>query len=195
MNKYLKTYIRNRNIALKSGNNVKVFMYEFDYLDKEVVPIEALIKYNQPSDIRKIYEKKPSKFLEFLSRLESKPITDDIKKIAQILYIVLEDDALFNNLKYTGLIKLSNGCAENTYLFGKLLEKITTSEYMNTYNMRFFSHILGIMENEISDNRLNDDYIPPKIYKTFFEKYLSIHSINEPEMLVRRINRMHEYLN
>lgn len=197
MNKYLKTYIRNRKIFI---NDVKhnERIYEIEYLDENDLRIHSLIFNNEPKDIKYIYEKLPNKFVNYLNDYNTNIISNNDNKVAQIYYLVLNNDDLFKQLNHNGFTNLFMSENGQRSTLTMMLKKITeTRHLMGIYNSRFFSTIMGVIQQDIDDNRYNDDFQINQDVKNFFKKYISLHEsdiMEGPEILRLRTEYFKKYL-
>jgi hypothetical protein len=195
MNKYLKTYIRNRNIAIELNN--KVLLHEVDYFEFDFrKSIGSLISSTDRFSIDNLYEKFKDEMILFINDVGVNSIvygTNDI--LSKYIYNSLKsqifiskfinDEESFDKLTLGGLFLILN-YVESEILFIKIINKILNNDEFNTkYVMIIFSVILGILQDLLDTGYMekNKEYYKNKVFN-----YTKKHKINKPPMLVKRIN-------
>lgn len=185
MNKYLKTYIRNRNISFERHNNMQ--MYELDYFDPELVTNKRIygLFYNTSSvNYPELINKLGERFITYLNArdLDDK-ITSEGPKLDKLILYIINNDTIFNQLEFNGLVKLIK-FVDHSEDFDLLLSKILKMpKFMDNYDFRFTTFIVGKIE---WDTDLGENY--NDLHKNFISSYTSKHNITEPARLVNRIN-------
>jgi hypothetical protein len=197
MNRYLRHYIRNRKIVINnSRHNIRI--YEIEYLDENDLSVHSLIFNNEPKHIKDIYQKLPNKFINYLNDYRTNIISNNDNKVAQVYYLVLNDDNLFKQLNHDAFVNLFMSENGQRSTLTMMLKKITeTPHLMGIYNSRFFSTIMGVIQQDIDDNRYNDDFQINRDVKNFFKKYISLHEsdiMEGPEILRLRTEYFKKYL-
>lgn len=187
MNKYLKTYIRNRNISFENHNNMQI--YELDYFDPELVTNKRIygIFYNTPSNkYPELINKLGQKFIGYLnSRDLDDKITNEGPKLDKLILYIINNDSIFNQLEFNGLVKLIK-FVDHSEDFDLLLSKILkTPRFMDNYDFRLITFTVGKIESEFTFDKNYSD-----LHKNFIRIYTSKHNITEPARLVSRINEL-----
>lgn len=198
MNRYLRHYIRNRKITINNSGRNNIRIYEIEYLDEDDLRIHSLIFNNEPKHIKDIYQKLPNKFINYLNDYRTNIISNNDNKVAQVYYLVLNDDNLFKQLNHDAFVNLFMSENGQRSTLTMMLKKITeTPHLMGIYNSRFFSTIMGVIQQDIDDNRYNDDFQINRDVKNFFKKYISLHEsdiMEGPEILRLRTEYFKKYL-
>jgi hypothetical protein len=185
MNKYLKTYIRNRNISIERYNNMQI--YEVDYYDPEFLRNKIIygIFFNTPSiKYPELINKLGQKFIRYLNArdLDDK-IANEGPKLDKLILYIIKNDLIFNQLEFNGLVKLIK-FVDHSEDFDLLLSKVLkTPRFMDNYDFRFITFTVGKIESEFNNEENYND-----LHKDFIRLYTTKHTITEPARLVNRIN-------